>query len=45
MEMERKEKSKSIVVDKHLLGTGLLFTRQVANYQLPEKFKVGLILS
>jgi len=45
MEMEMKEKSKSIVVVKLLLGTGLPFTRRVADYQLPEKFKILQILS
>jgi hypothetical protein len=40
MEMKRKDKSKSIVVEKLLLGTSSLFTRRVANYRLPEKFKV-----
>jgi hypothetical protein len=41
MEMERKDKSKSIVVDKLLMGTGSPFTKQVANYLLPKKFKVN----
>jgi hypothetical protein len=45
MEMKRKDKSKSIVVEKLLLGTGSLFTRRVANYRLLEKFKVPQILS
>jgi hypothetical protein len=45
MEMERKDKGKSIVLDKLLLCTGSPFTRQVANYQLPEMFKVLQILS
>jgi hypothetical protein len=45
MEMERNDKGKSIVVDKLLLGTGSPFTRRVANYRLPEKFKVPQILS
>jgi hypothetical protein len=40
MEMERNDKSKSIVLDKLLLSTGSPFTRQVANYPLPEEFKV-----
>jgi hypothetical protein len=40
MEMKRKDKSKSIVVEKLLLGTGSLF-----NYRLLEKFKVPQILS
>jgi hypothetical protein len=44
MEMKRKDESKSIVVDKLLLGTGSPFTRRVANYRLPEKFKVLKIL-
>jgi len=45
MEMERKDKSKSIVVDKLLLGTSSPFTRRIANYRLPEKFKVPQIMS
>jgi hypothetical protein len=45
MEMERKDKSKFIVVDKLLLGTGSPFTKRVANYRLPDKFKVPQILS
>jgi hypothetical protein len=45
MEMERKDKSKSIVVDKLLRGIDSPFTRQVADYRLPEKFKVPQILS
>jgi hypothetical protein len=32
MEMERKDKSKSIAMDKLLIGTGSPFTRQVAYY-------------
>jgi len=45
IEMERKDKSKSVVVDKLLFGIGSPFTRRVANYQLPEKFKIPHILS
>jgi hypothetical protein len=45
MEKERKDKSRSIVVDKLLMGTDSPFTRQVADYWLPEKFKVPQILS
>jgi hypothetical protein len=45
MEMERNDKSKSIVVDKLLRGTYSPFTRRVVDYQLPEKFKVPQILS
>jgi hypothetical protein len=45
MEMERKDKSRSIVVDKLLMGTDSPFTRRVADYRLPEKFKVPQILS
>jgi hypothetical protein len=43
--MKRKDKNKSIVVDKLLEGTGSPFTKRVANYCLPEKFKVPQILS
>jgi hypothetical protein len=39
MEMERKDKSRSVVVDKLLKGTDSPFTRRVADYRLPEKFK------
>jgi hypothetical protein len=45
MELERKDKSKFLVVDKHLSGTDSPFTSWVANYQLPEKFKVPQIMS
>jgi hypothetical protein len=45
MEMERKDKSKSVVVDKLLVGTDSPFTRRVADYRLPDKFKVPQILS
>jgi hypothetical protein len=45
MEMERKDKSKSIVVDKLLRGIDSPFTRRVADYRLPEKFKVPQNLS
>jgi hypothetical protein len=44
-EMERKDKSKAAVLDKLLLDTVSPFTRRVANYRLPEKFKVPKILS
>jgi len=40
MEMERNGKSRSVVVDKLLRGTDSPFTRRVADYRLPEKFKV-----
>jgi len=45
MEMERKDKSRSVVLDKLLMGTNSPFTRWVADYRLPEKFKVPQILS
>jgi hypothetical protein len=45
MEMERKDKSKSLGVDKLLSGTDLPFTSRVANYRLPKKFKVPQIMS
>jgi hypothetical protein len=45
IEMEMKDNNKSIVVDKLLLGTGSPFIKQVANYQLPKKFKAPQILS
>jgi hypothetical protein len=45
MEMERKDKSRSVVGDKLLKGTDSPFTRQVADYRLLEKFKVLQILS
>jgi len=45
MEMERNDKSRSVVVDKLLMGTDSPFTRRVANYRLPEKFKLPQILS
>jgi hypothetical protein len=45
MERERNDKSRSVVVDKLLMGTDSLFTRRVADYRLPEKFKVPQILS
>jgi hypothetical protein len=45
MEMERKEKNRSMVVDKLLMGTDSPFTKRVANYHLPMKFKVPQILS
>jgi hypothetical protein len=40
MEMERKDKSRSVMVDKLLMGTDSPFTRRVADYRLPDKFKV-----
>jgi len=45
IEMEMKDKNKSIVGDRLLSGTNSPFTRGVANYQLPEKFKVPQIMS
>jgi hypothetical protein len=45
MEMERKDKGRSVMVDKLLMGTDSPFTRRVADYQLPDKFKVPQILS
>jgi hypothetical protein len=45
MEMERNGKSISVVVDKLLRGTDSPFTRRVADYRLPDKFKVPQILS
>jgi len=45
IEMEIKDKNKSIVGDRLLSGTNSPFTRGVANYQLPEKFKVPQIMS
>jgi hypothetical protein len=39
MEMEKKDKSKPIVLDKLLLCTSSPFTRRVAHYQLPEMFR------
>jgi hypothetical protein len=35
-----EDKSKSVVVDKLVLGIGSPFTKRVDNNQLPEKFKV-----
>jgi len=40
-----KEGQKPVVVDKLLMGTDSPFTRRVADYRLPEKFKVPQILS
>jgi len=45
MEMDKKDKSKSLVVDRLLSRTYSPFTSQVANYRLPEKFKVPQIMS
>jgi hypothetical protein len=45
MEMERKDKSKSLVVGRLLLGTNSPFTRQVVDFRLPNKFKVPQIMS
>lgn len=45
MEMERKDKSRSVVVDKLLRDTDSPFTRRVEDYRLPEKVKVPQILS
>jgi hypothetical protein len=44
-EMETKDKVKAAVVDRLLLGANTPFTRRVANYHLPEKFKVPHIQS
>jgi hypothetical protein len=41
----RRFEQNSIVLDKLLMGTGPPFTRPVANYRLPEKFRVPQILS
>jgi hypothetical protein len=43
--MDRKDKSKSLVVDRLLSGIDSPFTSRVANYRLPEKFKVPQIMS
>jgi hypothetical protein len=40
----KKDKSRSVVVDKLLMGTDSPFTRRVADYWLLEKFKVPQIL-
>lgn len=40
-----RDKSKTMIVDKLLLGTRSPFTKLVENYRLPEKFKVPQILS
>jgi hypothetical protein len=40
-ELERKDKCKTVVVDKPLLGTNTRFTQQVADYHLLKKFKVS----
>jgi hypothetical protein len=45
MEIERKGKSQSVVVDKLLLGASSPFIKRVANYKLPKKFKVPQIPS
>jgi hypothetical protein len=45
MEMERKDKSRSVFVDKLLRDTDSPFTRRVVDYRLPEKFKVPQIIS
>lgn len=42
-EMERKDNGKAAAVDRHLMGTSTLFTRRVAEYRQPEKFKVPQI--
>lgn len=39
-EMEKKDKGKAAAVDRLFMGTGTPFTRRVAEYRLPEKFKV-----
>jgi hypothetical protein len=41
MEMERKDKSKSIVVDKLLRGIDSPFTRRVADYLTQQEFKTN----
>jgi hypothetical protein len=45
MEMERKDKSRFVVVDKLLRDINSPITRRVADYRLPKKFKVPQILS
>jgi hypothetical protein len=45
IEMERKDRSISIAVDKLLMGIGSPFARRVADYCLPENLKVPQILS
>jgi hypothetical protein len=45
MEMERKDKSRFVVVDKLLMGIDSPFTKRVVDYWLPEKFKAPQILS
>jgi hypothetical protein len=39
MEMERKDKSRSVVVDKLLMGTDSPFTKWVADYRLPRSLR------
>lgn len=43
--MECKEEGKSMLVDKLLMGTGSPFTKRVAKFKLPKKFKIPQILS
>jgi len=45
MEMEKKDKSNSLVLDRLLLATDSPFIRWVAYFRLPEKFKVTQIMS
>jgi hypothetical protein len=45
MEMERKDKSKSLVVDRLLSSTDSPFTSRATNYRLFEKVKVPQIMS
>jgi len=45
MEMKKKDKNKSLAVDRLLSGIDSPFTSRVANYRLPEKFKVPQIMS
>jgi hypothetical protein len=45
MEMERKGKGKSLVVDKLLSSTDSSFIDRVVNFRLPKKFKVPQIMS
>jgi hypothetical protein len=40
-DMERKDKGKAAIVDMLLMGISTPFTWWVADYRLPEKFKVS----
>ena len=40
--MEQKQKHKATVVSKLFTGTKMPFTKQVTDYQLPNKFKSSL---